>query len=391
MNKTILNPIHNQIKLTLQDIHEDEDLSVEVRNLHNLHKEQQIIPNNTPWPSVELCEWMENGSANLTWHAATGLPVTTSLRPRRPDTTYITSLRSGWFDYASEEMADNSLTAWSIRSAGFIARVLGIDNIILIGNAPVSTNIWLDQHSRDVPSLCRQMASCYQKHFIGVRNLQAYKHSVLIEELKSQNFYALPARIVYEFDFREKLQKKHSHLQRDRSALKRSRLQMNILTSITKEQASHFRDLYQAIYIDKHSALNAQYTAQFFMDMLSSKVMTALVLQDADGEIVAFAMLYAVGYTLTVPALGYNVQSAITGLYRLLFAAITFHTQENRMLLNYSSGAGDFKRKRGGIPRLEYTLLKAPQKWHSAKSSILSVLQRHGQGIRENDLIAWGA
>ena len=127
------------------------------------------------------------------------------------------------------------------------------------------------------------------------------------------------------------------------------------------------------------------------MDMLSSKVMTALVLQDADGEIVAFAMLYAVGYTLTVPALGYNVQSAITGLYRLLFAAITFHTQENRMLLNYSSGAGDFKRKRGGIPRLEYTLLKAPQKWHSAKSSILSVLQRHGQGIRENDLIAWGA
>ena len=61
------------------------------------------------------------------------------------------------------------------------------------------------------------------------------------------------------------------------------------------------------------------------------------------------------------------------------------------MLLNYSSGAGDFKRKRGGVACLEYTMLKAPQNWHSTRSMILSLLQRKGQGIRETDLIAWGA
>jgi hypothetical protein len=180
-------------------------------------------------------------------------------------------------------------------------------------------------------------------------------------------------------------------LQRDRSALKRSGLQVNVLTSVSTAQASHLRDLYQAIYIDKHSALNAQYTVQFFADMLSFKVMTALVLQDADGQIAAFAMLYAVDDTLTVPALGYDAQHSISGLYRLLFAAITFYAQEKRMLLNYSSGAGDFKRKRGGVARLEYTLLKAPQQWCSARSCVLSVAQRYGQSIREVDLIAWGA
>ena len=363
----------------------------EPKKLQNLQIEHQNTQTTAQWPSVELFRWMQNGSANLALHSASGLPITTSRHPRRPDTTYITSLRSGWFDYAAQEVADNVIAAWSFRSAGLVARLLGIDNIILVGNAPVSTNIWTDRHSLDVPPLCQQIASSHKKHFIGVRNLQADKHGALIERLKSQRFYAIPARLVYEFDFRETLEKKHSHLQRDRSALKRSGLQVKVLTSISTAQASHLRDLYQAIYIDKHSALNAQYTSQFFADMFSFNVMTALVLQDADGQIVAFAMLYEVDDTLTVPALGYDPQYLVNGLYRHLFAAITFHAQEKRMLLNYSSGAGDFKRKRGGVARLEYTMLKAPQNWHSARSMILSLLQRRGQGIRETDLIAWGA
>ena len=355
------------------------------------HNEQKTIQPMAQWPALELCQWMQNGSANLAWHAGSGLPVTTSVRPRGPDTSYITSLRSGWFDYAAEEVASKSMAAWSIRCAGQLARLLGIDDIILVGNAPVSTNILTEQHILGIPLLCQQLASSHKNHFIGVRNLQAGKHGILIERLKSQQFYAIPARIVYEFDFRPTLEKKHSHLQRDRSALKRSGLQVNVLTSVSAAQAAHLRDLYQAIYIEKHSALNAQYTAQFFADMLAFNVMTALVLQDADGRIVAFAMLYEVDDTLTVPALGYDARYAINGLYRLLFAAITFHAQEKRMLLNYSSGAGDFKRKRGGVAQLEYTMLKAPQQWHSARSSILSLVQRYGQDIRENDLIAWGA
>jgi len=359
--------------------------------LQNRNFEQQNIRTAVQWPSVELFQWMQNGSANLALHTPSGLPITTSTHPRRPDTSYITSLRSGWFDYAAQEVADHAIAAWSFRSAGLVAKLLGIDNIILVGNAPVSTNIWTEQHILEVPLLCQQIASNNRNHFIGVRNLQADKQSALIERLKSQRFYAIPARIVYEFDFRETLDKKHSHLQRDRSALKRSGLQVNVLTSISPTQATRLRDLYQAIYIDKHSVLNAQYTSQFFADMLSFKVMTALVLQDADGQIVAFAMLYEVDDTLAVPALGYDTQYPVNSLYRQLFAAITFHAQEKRMLLNYSSGAGDFKRKRGGVARLEYTMLKAPQNWHSARSSILSFLQRHGQGIRETDLIAWGA
>jgi hypothetical protein len=360
-------------------------------NLRDHNINQQNIRSKAQWPPVELVQWIQNGSAILTLHTASGLPITTSTLPRRLDTTYITSLRSGWFDYPAQEVANNSLAAWSFKGAGFVAKLLGIDNMILVGNAPVSTNIWTERQMLEVPTLCQELASSHNKHFIGVRNLQAEKHSALFERLQSQRFYAIPARIVYEFDFRKDLDKKHSHLQRDRSLFKRSGLQVNFLTSLSMAQASKLRDLYQAIYIDKHSSLNAQYTSQFFADMLSYKVMSALALQDAEGKIVAFAMLYAVDDTLTVPALGYDTKYPINSLYRQLFAAITSHAQEKRMLLNYSSGAGDFKRKRGGVARLEYTMLKAPQNWHFARSSILSLLQRQGQSIRETDLIAWGA
>ena len=219
-----LRPNLPQLKSFPQDIPETLLLSGGIRKLNQFRSVPQAIPTKAQWPSVQLCQWMENASANLEWHECTGLPITTSASPRRRDTTYITSLRSGWFDYASEEVANNSIAVWGIRSAGFLARMLGIDNIILIGNAPVSTNIWTEQHSREAPLLCKQMASSHQKHFIGVRNLQACKHSAFIDELKKQNFFALPARIVYEFDYREKMEKKHSHLQRDRSALKRSNL-----------------------------------------------------------------------------------------------------------------------------------------------------------------------
>jgi len=98
--------------------------SDEPRNLQNLHIDQQNVRTTPQWPSVELSHWIQNGSANLTLDTASGLPITRSIHPRRLDTTYITSLRSGWFDYPAQEVADNSIAAWSFKSAGLIAKSL---------------------------------------------------------------------------------------------------------------------------------------------------------------------------------------------------------------------------------------------------------------------------
>ena len=340
------------------------------------------------WPRESLDIWMQNACADLHWHGDLPIPITHAHPARLPDASYITSLRSGWFDYAAQELRDQKISACGVRLAGQVARLLGLDQLILVGNFPVSTNTWPAHTQAALLQACVDTVRTCPTQFVGVRNLQADAHASLIKALRTRGFHALPARLVYEFDLREGLTSKPSHLMRDRSALAKSKLETHIRSDISNAEASRLRELYQAIYIHKHSVLNAQYTTQFFSDMVQAQVMQALLLKNKEGVIVAFAMLYPQGDTLTVPALGYNTQAGIDGLYRLLFAAIHQYTQTKKLLLNYSSGAGDFKRKRGGVPRMEYTLLHAPSAWQRC---LIAWLENRASSIQVSDLIKLGA
>jgi hypothetical protein len=119
--------------------------------------------------------------------------------------------------------------------------------------------------------------------------------------------------------------------------------------------------------------------------------MTCLSLKDEEEQIIAFALLYQVGQTLTVPALGYVENEKGPGIYRLLFASIFNYTLEHRLLLNYSSGAGDFKRKRGAQSRLEYTAVKAPPSFSNWKAKMVRFAAKKAENITANDLIQRGA
>lgn len=331
---------------------------------------------------------MQNAGADLLWHTPTSTPITQTHPVRCADTSYITSLRSAWFDYAVQELKNQKIAAHGIRLAGQAARCLGLDQLVLVGNFPVSTNTWPTETHDTLLTACLDMVRTHPTQFIGIRNLLGDRDTLLIEALRAEGFHALPARVVYEFDLREGLRTKHSHLMRDRSALSKSSLQTYISHDISNIEASRMRDLYHAIYIAKHSTLNAQYTTQFFFDMIHAQVMKALLLKNKEGHIMAFAMLYRQGNTLTVPALGYDTHTDVNGLYRLLFAAIHQYTEAEKLLLNYSSGAGDFKRKRGGVPRMEYTLLHAPS---LLKRKILGWLERKTALINVDQLIKLGA
>jgi hypothetical protein len=116
-----------------------------------------------------------------------------------------------------------------------------------------------------------------------------------------------------------------------------------------------------------------------------------MTLNDSHGNILAFALLYPMGQTLSVPALGYEGQSSTVGLYRMLFASIWQYTQDSGMTLNYSSGAGDFKRKRGGLPELEYTLIAPPRSLLNYKSHLLQWLQYSTLQVTAQNLINHGA
>ncbi|HVY71025.1 MAG TPA: GNAT family N-acetyltransferase, partial [Verrucomicrobiae bacterium] len=62
--------------------------------------------------------------------------------------------------------------------------------------------------------------------------------------------------------------------------------------------------------------------------------------------------------TTSVPFIGYDTSlPQELGLYRVLVTMLLQRTAEEKLLLNYSSGAGDFKRRRGGEPVIEFNAI----------------------------------
>lgn len=337
-----------------------------------------------------LQDWMLNAGAELL-HKPYSLPITITKEHGPKANCYITSPKVAWFDYAAQETKGRFFIKSVLLLLSCFAHWMGLNKNIIIGNFPVSTNIWHEEQELLIVEKCKEYGQLGVQHFLFVRNLLSHHHAALMEQIKGLGFVLLPARVVYEFDLRNGLKSKPSHLMRDLSAFKKSTLKVELLQTIDQNIANRLQYLYELIYIRKHSVFNANYTPVFFSEMINSTWMQCLTLTNASQEIVAFALLYKTGETLTVPALGYLETDSAPGLYRLLFAAIFNHTLEHRLLLNYSSGAGDFKRKRGGQGRLEYTAVKAPPSFLNWKAKLLCWIGMKTHRLTKDDLIQWGA
>jgi hypothetical protein len=67
------------------------------------------------------------------------------------------------------------------------------------------------------------------------------------------------------------------------------------------------------------------------------------------------------------------------------------YSKDKQVLLNYSSGAGDFKRKRGGEAYLEYAYIRCPLDSGRIKKRIIHFAACKTQSINVQDLIKLGA
>ena len=316
------------------------------------------------WPRVALSDWLVNAGAQIDWIETQGgaMAVTRSVTPRIPHMAYITSLRSHWFDYLAHELGRPSLRKWLVEAAGQLARLCGLDRLSLIGNEPVSTVLRQPALKACLPEIAEREYQNYPRHWIGIRNLLHSQDQDVIGSLLGNGYCLIPTRVVYLFDARQGSLPLPSHLKRDRKLLEKSGLTGTVTHTVSHDECIAITTLYHGIYLAKHSPLNADYRPLFFSDMINSGLMECLLLKDTDGVIRAFALLQRLGTDLVVPAVGHDTSNSDAGYYRQLFAALSLYAEQHRLRLNYSSGAGDFKRKRGGIPELEYTAIKAPRR-----------------------------
>lgn len=344
------------------------------------------------WPDVPLSQWMSNAGAELVWTQGSHSPlaITRTITPRCGNMAYITSLRSHWFDYASDELGPNTLKGMIVRLAGQVSGLMGLDRLSLIGNEPISTVLRTSAQNQALLQSAETEYADYPDHWIGIRNLLPSQHGDLIQSLIAQDYVMVPTRVVYLFDASHAPLRPASHLVRDRKLLKKSGLKPEVVQSLDEADITHMTRLYHEVYLKKHSRLNADYLPQFFSDMLASGAMECLVLRDDTRTIRSFAMLRCLGSDLIAPAVGHDVEQPEAGHYRQLFAALSNYVDQHKLRLNYSSGAGDYKRKRGGIGELEMTAIKAPINAPLSRR-MLAILARQCHKLTLEMMIANGA
>jgi Acetyltransferase (GNAT) domain len=279
--------------------------------------------------------------------------------------SYVSSLYSAFVSYPLEEvdLIEDKKTRIgariAIKTLGMAFKIIGIEKSVFVGNFLISTNFYPTSFATNIVTLVPLLRSKFEDEYICVRSLNETRNSELIAVLRATGWTLLPARIVYLFDFASlEERKKKNHYKKD----------MKLLATTTLECSNNcFNDadflvmqkLFEALYIEKHSSQNPRFGAEFIRKAYESGFLELYAYRQ-DGKIIAFIGALEMEGVISTPMLGYDTSlPQEMGLYRLLCAKLHLVAEDRRMDINFSSGAGDFKKLRGAKPVLEYTAVYA--------------------------------
>ncbi|NBY18354.1 MAG: GNAT family N-acetyltransferase, partial [Betaproteobacteria bacterium] len=219
---------------------------------------------------------------------------------------------------------------------------------VQVGSWPFSTTLRETLRDTDLIAVLESVIDCYPDRPIALRHVFEDNSPALLEALARRGFQRLPARVVYTLDASQAIKPKASHLKRDLALLARSDLTIVPDAEFTPQDLERALDLYQIIYRQRHSLRNPDYSIEFLQWAQRRGLIELLGLRSSTGQLCAFAARHNQGTTTSVPMLGYDLEAdRRDGLYRQLVALLIREAGVRRQTFDFSSGAGDFKRKRG--------------------------------------------
>jgi hypothetical protein len=232
----------------------------------------------------------------------------------------------------------------------------------------LSTNLTPAALPRSIGEVTGRLLRRFPNHAILVKNIHDRENSGLPRLFQDAGYDLITSRQIYFFDGRDPRFLQKDTVKRDRKFLKeQTDYRVVEHEEFTGADVARVTDLYRQLYLDKHSRLNPQYTKRFVAGAIQKRWLELRGLRNKSGILDGVFGCFRLGETTSTPFIGYDTSlPRERGLYRLLVSLLLQRVAEERRLLNYSSGAGDFKRRRGGEPVIEfnavYTRHLAPQR-----------------------------
>lgn len=292
------------------------------------------------------------------------LPVT--LSDGSPGNAWVCSPRSTYADCAAEEAA-RYLPAWMARGSHGLNKGIGnwltgvgIDRVAAINNWLLSTNLYPPLRTVPLATMIESVRERWPGHAIWFRSLNAIDNADWIAALSERGFQLVVSRQVYLYENLAALSARHANLKRDLQQLGRTSLRRVRDDGITEADYARIARLYELLYMEKYSRFNPHYSAEFMRRWHKAGLLEFHGFRDESGILQCVVGLFRQGATFTSPIVGYDTSlPRQLGLYRLLTACAYEATMEKGGRLNFSAGAAQFKRLRGGAPVIEYSAVYA--------------------------------
>lgn len=312
--------------------------------------------------------WVSNAECRVEAVELGGVSLPLNLLERRREAgSYVASPRAAWLDYARHEAARRLAPGWPWLAAQAAGAVLSpltlllrqgrLEHAAIVGNHLISTNLYPDWPAAEIRDLGPMLAARYPQRPLLMRNICPAVNPDLAGQLCLSGWQLLPARLVYLCDPAQAGAWKHNHVKQDARLLAGPEVEVIPPQALQIQDLPQLRCLFRQLFIDKHSALNPDFSPEFF-ELCQETGFLELYGLRYQGRLVGVLGLYphAASGWLTTPLIGYDTSlPQQLGLYRRLMALLLQQARERQLRLHYSSGAGQFKRARGGVAQLEYT------------------------------------
>ena len=291
------------------------------------------------------------------------------LRHRVPHTgrphAYTASLTTQYLHYTAAEL--HRLPTPGLRLLGRTA-LQGARALLAIARADdvVQWNAWglsTNPLPASIDTAARPAAECLAAAFPDaatlVRNIDDLARPGCIDGFRAAGYALVAARQVHHFDGATASFLRRDATRRDRKLLaRRDGYHVCEHDDLVASDMPRIARLYRMVYIERHSPLNVDYTDTFFLQAWRERWLEFTGFRNADGEVDAIMGCLRADATVSTPFLGHDTTRPVElGLYRRLVALLLERTAERREHLNFSSGADEFKRRRGSQPALEYNAL----------------------------------
>ena len=348
--------------------------------------------------SRESSHWIRNAQIDFQYSKISGKVVPATISTSDKKNSYICSLKTAFYRYPKEEtsLIRNRIERYLLRSAslpiGMFLHMLKMDRHISIGNWLQSTNLPPDLEKEDLREITQFYCDHYQNYLLTFRSVNEETHPRLFLSLKENSWQLIPARQVYLYHREDNKWKNKKIVIRERKNLLKSDFVQVHHKDLLDSDLQQIHRQYTDLFINKHSPFNPRITLEYIKKLFEKKVFEFHGLKDPYGDkLIGHFAIFQIGKIMTIPLIGYDMsKEKELGIYRMLFSLILMISEDRELTLNMSSGAGNFKKIRGGKPVTEFTGVYTnhlPKISKMGKELFFSAVSKFGEGILQKNEI----